>query len=118
MTAVTGSTNPVSSGPAPAGSDPAGSVPATARPRLTPHVRSRFDAARGRHVLLGPESVMTLNTTGADIVALCDGRRTVAEIVAELRGRYRDMAEDEVPRFLARLVARRCVVLSGEPGRG
>jgi pyrroloquinoline quinone biosynthesis protein D len=83
---------------------------------LAPHVRARFDEARGRHVLLGPESVMLLNATGADIVALCDGRRTVAELIAGLRGRYRDMAEDEVPRFLARLVARRCVTLDGGPG--
>jgi pyrroloquinoline quinone biosynthesis protein D len=33
----------------------------------------------------------------------------VAEIVEELHGRYDRVADDEVRRFLARLVARRCV---------
>jgi pyrroloquinoline quinone biosynthesis protein D len=109
MTAVTGP-----------GADPALAVPATARPKLARYVRGRFDESRGRHVLLGPESVIVLNATGAAILELCDGRRTVAGIVAELRGRYGDIGEDEVPRFLARLAARRLVVLgdSGTPGEG
>ena len=102
------------------GADPGLAVPATARPRLARSVRSRFDKSRGRHVLLGPESVIVLNATGADILELCDGRREVAEIVTALRGRYRDVGEDEVPRFLARLVARRLLVLedSETPGEG
>ncbi|WP_342670890.1 pyrroloquinoline quinone biosynthesis peptide chaperone PqqD [Pseudonocardia acaciae] len=83
----------------------------TEPPRLAPHVRLVFDRARGRHVLLGPESVVVLNRTGADIVGLCDGRRTVAEIAAGLRGRYDDAVEDEVYEFLDRLVARRWVVV-------
>ena len=56
-------------------------------------------------MLLTPETVSVLNGTGADIVELCDGRRTVAEIVAELRGRYDRVADDEVRHFLDRLVA-------------
>jgi pyrroloquinoline quinone biosynthesis protein D len=73
----------------------------------------RFDRSRGRHVLLGPESVMVLNRTGAEILDLCDGRRTTADIVAELNGRYDRAVDDEVLGFLARLVARRCVEISG-----
>ena len=52
----------------------------SARPRLAPHVRMRFDAARGQHALLSPRRSWVLNGTGAAIVELCDGRRTVAEI--------------------------------------
>ena len=37
------------------------------------------------------------------------GHRTVAEIVAELRGRYDRVDDEEVRLFLARLAARRCV---------
>ena len=84
------------------------------RPVLAPHVRLTFDAARERHVLLTPEAVSVLNGTGAAILRLCDGRRTVAEIVAELRNRYDRVVDDEVRAFLDRLVARRCV----EVGRG
>ena len=87
----------------------AGTVPSSGRPRLARHVRLTFDHARERHVLLRPECVVVLNGTGADILGLCDGRRTVAEIVAELRGRYDRVAETDVQRFLAGLVDRRCV---------
>src|SRR5579875_216503 len=82
------------------------------RPRLAPHVRLRFDPVRKRHVLLAPEMVCVLNGTGAAILGLCDGERTVAEIVAELRGRYDRVAGDEVQLFLTRLAARRCVEIS------
>jgi pyrroloquinoline quinone biosynthesis protein D len=79
----------------------------TDRPRLAPHVRLRFDPARGRHVLLTPETVTLLNDTGAAIVGLCDGERTVAQIITDLRGRYGQVAEDEVRQFLAGLLALR-----------
>jgi pyrroloquinoline quinone biosynthesis protein D len=86
----------------------------TSRPRLAPHVRLTFDQARERHVLLTPEMVTVLNGTGAAIVSLCDGKRTVAEIVAELHGRYDHVDDEEVRLFLDRLAARRCV----EAGHG
>jgi pyrroloquinoline quinone biosynthesis protein D len=88
--------------PAPAAHD-------TDRPRLAPFVRLTFDSARERHVLLSPETVVVLNATGASILELCDGERTVAEIVAELRGRYAHVVDDDVRAFLGRLLARRCV---------
>jgi pyrroloquinoline quinone biosynthesis protein D len=82
------------------------------RPRLAPHVRLTFDSARERHVLLAPETVSVLNDTGATILGLCDGERTVAEIVAELHRRYDRVVDDEVRLFLARLVAKRYVEVS------
>ncbi len=81
------------------------------RPRLAPHVRLTFDPARDQHVLLTPEAVTVLNGTGAAILGLCDGERTVTEIVAELRARYDRVEDDEVRLFLDRLAARRCVVV-------
>jgi pyrroloquinoline quinone biosynthesis protein D len=79
------------------------------RPALSRQFRMRFDRTRDRHVLLGPESVIVLNPTGADILGLCDGRRTVSDVAAELRSRYDRDVEDEVTAFLTRLVGRRCV---------
>jgi pyrroloquinoline quinone biosynthesis protein D len=79
---------------------------------LARHVRLVFSRPRQRHVLLHPETVIVLNDTGADILQLCDGRHTVAEIVTELAARYQSVPDDEVLRFLTRLVARRCVVLA------
>ena len=84
------------------------------RPTLARHVRMHFDRTRGRHVLLMPETVVALNPTGADILELCDGGRTVAEIVAELTGRYDRVVDDEVSGFLTRLVGRRCVEIKDQ----
>ena len=82
------------------------------RPRLARHARLSFCRTRQKHILQLPETVVVFHGSGADILGLCDGRRTVAEIVAELGARYRTVPDDEVRRFLARLVARRCVELS------
>ena len=91
------------------------SVVASGRPSLARHIRMRFDRTRERHVLLGPESVIVLNPTGADILGLCDGRRTVAEIGAELAARYDRVVDDEVAAFLTRLVTRNCVEIDDGP---
>ena len=85
-----------------------------ARPRLAGHLRLTADRVRGRPVLMGPESVLVLNPAGAAILGLCDGRRTVAEIIAELSGRYAGVSGAEVRDFLARLTARRCVELTDD----
>ena len=82
------------------------------RPRLARHVRLSFCEVRQRHILQHPETVVVLNGSGADILALCDGRHTVAEIVADLGARYQSVPDDEVRRFLTRLVDRRCVELA------
>ena len=91
---------------------PANQPRPTSRPRLSPHVRLVYDQARQRHVLLTPETVTLLNGTGAAILELCDGSRTVTEILAELRDRYDRVADDEVQLFLPGPLARRCVEVS------
>jgi pyrroloquinoline quinone biosynthesis protein D len=82
------------------------------RPRLAPHVRLTFDQARREYVLLTPETVTLLNDTGAAILELCDGERTVDEILTELRERYDRVANDEVRLFLADLLAKRRLEVS------
>jgi pyrroloquinoline quinone biosynthesis protein D len=89
-------------------------VSSTNRPHLAHQARMEWDAARKQHVLLAPEGVLVLNQTGATILGLCDGERTVVEIVEELRGKYNRVDDDEVRNFLARLVAKRLVELGDE----
>jgi pyrroloquinoline quinone biosynthesis protein D len=86
----------------------------TNRPHLARQARMEWDPAREKQVLLAPEGVLVLNQTGATILSLCDGERTVAEIVEELRRKYDRVDGDEVQDFLARLVAKRLVELDGE----
>ena len=89
-------------------------VQPTNRPRLARPIRLQWDPVREQHVLLAPEGVLTLNGTGATILGLCDGERTVEEIVEELRGRYSRVAGDEVRDFFSRLAAKRWVELGDE----
>jgi pyrroloquinoline quinone biosynthesis protein D len=89
-------------------------VLSTNRPHLARQVRLEWDPVRNRQVLLAPEGVLVLNQTGATILGLCDGERTVVEIVEELRGQYNHVVGDEVRDFLARLVAKRWVELGDE----
>lgn len=92
---------------------------ATDRPRLARHVRLAFDKRRDRPVLLLPETVVVLNGTGAAILNLCDGRRTIADIVTELGAEYAAVPEDDVRQYLSRLIDRRCVELvDGGPADG
>jgi pyrroloquinoline quinone biosynthesis protein D len=90
--------------------------PTADRPRLARHVRLSFCRRRQRPILQLPETVVVLNGSGADILELCDGRHTVAQIVAELAGRYQTVPDEEVRRFLAGLLARRCVELENADG--
>jgi coenzyme PQQ biosynthesis protein PqqD len=88
-------------------------ISADARPRLAPKVRLRFDAKSERYMLLYPERGMALNPTAADIVQLCTGELTVAEIVARLAEKYapqpRATIEREVIAFLDAMVERALV---------
>ena len=87
---------------------------ADAVPRLARGVRMRYDRSRDRHVLLLPETVVVLNATGAAILELCDGSRTVAAIVAALRERYGDVPEEQVHAYLTRLAQRRHVEINDD----
>jgi len=61
---------------------------AASRPALSPHMKLRQDPARDNWVVLGPERILTPNKQAADVLRLCDGSRTVAEIATTLAGSY------------------------------
>ena len=76
-------------------------------PRLHPKARLQHDDVRGRDVLLYPEGLVALNPTGAEIVGLCDGVRSLADVVAELEQRYGSTGlEPDVMAFLDGLAAK------------
>ncbi len=66
------------------------------RPRLVTGARLRYDDVREEHLLLVPEGAVRLNPTAAEVLELCDGERSVDEIVELLNGRYdgADVGED------------------------
>jgi pyrroloquinoline quinone biosynthesis protein D len=82
---------------------------ATSRPKLWKFARVQFDDARQRNVLQYPEGAVLLNDTAAEILALCDGTRTLAEIASELKQRYGAEVFDDVQSYLSQLADRELV---------
>jgi pyrroloquinoline quinone biosynthesis protein D len=80
------------------------------RPRLAARARLKFDAIANQEMILFPEAALALNETGAAIVRLCDGARSINEIVDQLSEKYgnadRDALMREVMDFLATIRAR------------
>jgi len=80
------------------------------RPRLATRARLKFDPIGKREMLLFPEAALALNETGAAIVRLCDGARSINEIVDQLSkqfyGASRDALAREVTDFLDTIRAR------------
>jgi pyrroloquinoline quinone biosynthesis protein D len=58
------------------------------RPRLATGARLRYDEVRDEHQLLVPEGVVRLNPSAAEVLELCDGERSLDEIVGALAARY------------------------------
>jgi pyrroloquinoline quinone biosynthesis protein E len=77
------------------------------RPALAPSARAVFDRARGSHALLDPERVLFLSASAHEVLALCDGARTMDEIVHVLSARYpKAPLASDVPAILASLHGR------------
>ena len=101
--------------------DAAGPIPPAARPRLAPGVRLQTDRVSGSPVLLYPEGMLQMNPTGAAIVELCDGRRSVADVVAALAQRFNaptDVLHGDVVGYLHRLRQRGLLNLDAADGNG
>jgi pyrroloquinoline quinone biosynthesis protein D len=66
------------------------------RPRLATGARLRYDEVREEHLLLVPEGAVRLNASAAEVLELCDGERSVDDIVGLLTERYEqaDLADD------------------------
>ena len=84
----------------------------TVRPRPAAKVRLKWDEVRQKPLLLYPEGVLVLNPTAYDVLALCDGNRTVSEIVQVLSGKFGGAAVDaDVRELLSKLAAKGLVNL-------
>jgi pyrroloquinoline quinone biosynthesis protein D len=57
-------------------------------PRLATGTRLRYDEVREEHLLLVPEGAVRLNPTAAEVLGLCDGERSLDDIVRALSDRY------------------------------
>ena len=64
------------------------SVSETSRPVLPRHARLKFDATRQVWVILAPERVLAPDEIAVEVLQLCDGERSVAQLVDQLATKY------------------------------
>ncbi len=67
------------------------------RPSLARKARRHVDPITGEPLVLFPEGVLRLNATGSAVLALCDGRRSMSEIVSALCEKFRTPAAEVAP---------------------
>ena len=80
-------------------------------PRLVTGARLRYDEVREEHLLLVPEGAVRLNPTAAEVLELCDGERSLEEIVGVLAARYDGAELGEDVRGLLDAMAQRGLVV-------
>ena len=78
-------------------------------PKIWRLARLNFDAVRQQHVLLYPEGTVLLNATGAAILELCDGHRSIEAIARILGERYNCDVIDDVTDYLSQLAERELI---------
>jgi pyrroloquinoline quinone biosynthesis protein D len=78
-------------------------------PKIWRLARLDFDTVRQQHVLVYPEGAVLLNPTGAAILELCDGQRSIAAIAQILGERYNCDVVDDVKEYLSQLADRELV---------
>ena len=81
------------------------------RPRLVTGARLRYDEVREEHVLLIPEGVVRLNPSAAQVLELCDGERSLDDIVGAISARYEGVdVRDDVLELVDAMARRGLVV--------
>ena len=78
-------------------------------PTLWRLARLDYDPVRQRRVLLYPEGAVLLNETGAAVLELVDGTRTVGEIAMILGERYQTDVSTDVAEYLSTLEERELI---------
>jgi pyrroloquinoline quinone biosynthesis protein D len=63
-------------------------VAAASRPSLARGRRLHYDEPRDRWVIQAPERVLSPDPIAVEVLKLCDGRHTVAEVAESLSTRY------------------------------
>src|SRR3978361_1372099 len=64
------------------------SVSETSRPVLPRHAKLKFDETRQVWVILAPERVLAPDEIAVEVLQLCDGARSVADMVDQLAAKY------------------------------
>ena len=74
------------------------------RPLLPRHAKLKFDETRQRWVILAPERVLAPDEIAVEVLQLCDGVRSVEQMIDQLAAKYaaeRDAIATDVIAMLA-----------------
>lgn len=55
---------------------------------FSPQNRLQWEQAQNKYVILYPEGMVELNQSSAEILKLCDGAHTLAQIITELEEKF------------------------------
>src|SRR6478735_6457784 len=64
------------------------SVSEASRPVLPRHAKLKFDETRKVWVILAPERILAPDEIAVEVLQLCDGVRSVADMVEQLAAKY------------------------------
>ena len=81
--------------------------------KLPRHAKLRFDKARETWIILAPERVFELDAIAHEVVSLCDGERSLAEVVDTLTEKFqapREVIAKDVTEMLQGLADKGFVV--------
>jgi len=84
------------------------------RPRLATGARLQYDEVREEHLLLIPEGVVRLNASAAEVLELCDGERSLDDVVGALSARYAGADLGEDVRGLVQAMAEKGLVVDAD----
>ncbi|MDX2265870.1 MAG: pyrroloquinoline quinone biosynthesis peptide chaperone PqqD [Hyphomicrobiales bacterium] len=90
-------------------------VDAASRPNMPRHVRLQLNELRDRYVVLAPEKVMWPDPVSVDVLKLCDGSRSIADIAQQLAADYNappEVIQTDVMEFVQEWTDKRLLVLS------
>ncbi|QKJ85208.1 pyrroloquinoline quinone biosynthesis peptide chaperone PqqD [Paramixta manurensis] len=76
--------------------------------------RLQWEQAQNSHVMLYPEGMAKLNESAAAILQLVDGKRRIADIIAELEARFPDAQGigDDVKEFFGQAYEQKWIIFS------
>ena len=69
-------------------------VDEASRPVLPRHAKLKFDESRQVWVILAPERVLAPDEIAVEVLQLCDGARSVADMIDQLAAKYAAPRED------------------------
>ena len=84
-------------------------------PCLVTGARLRYDEVREEHLLLVPEGAVRLNPTAAEVLGLCDGERSLEDIIGVMTERYHGSDVSDDVRELVDAMTQRGLLVDGAP---